>query len=454
MKSKAAIYNLITATLLKFKEKNIQISVVIITLVMTILRFLLNEKGRVSPDSIRYMRFANVLPTIDNTTTPLGYPLSIKLLTYFGFDEFWSSKVIGIASLLFIIFFARKKRFYFRESVILCSLLSFISIFSATLSEALILPFIFILFYISHFIITENWVKWKAFFYLTFILILLYNIRYSALFLIGGTGLFGLISYRKKYASTFIFSAVAGCIFIVLYKFLFIDYFNENYIKVFLEIGLKPTSQLITELFQGLAISFNPFVHMANPAGGIINFGIYGVGILNISIIIFLFIKYKLSETEKYMISLGVSGIACSFLIQYFYSIDALDYRLLCPFNFAIWLVYFKKLFELFGIKVYSIAALSLLSGMGFTWLSKGNYLKNRKEISSFLKNEKLENTPILFYVINAEDIEKHVQIAELISTVNPNLNLTFKPSDTLKKTTLTPHKVLQKIKIDKNKYQ
>jgi hypothetical protein len=66
--------------LIKFKKKYIQISLVIITLVMTILRFLLNEKGRTNPDSIRYMRFAHNLPEIDNTTTPLGYPAAIKFL--------------------------------------------------------------------------------------------------------------------------------------------------------------------------------------------------------------------------------------------------------------------------------------------------------------------------------------------------------------------------------------
>jgi hypothetical protein len=49
---------------------------------MTILRFLLNEKGSVNPDSIRYMRFAHVFLTIDNTTTPLGYPLAIKFFTF------------------------------------------------------------------------------------------------------------------------------------------------------------------------------------------------------------------------------------------------------------------------------------------------------------------------------------------------------------------------------------
>lgn len=438
---------------MKLKEKYIQITLVILTLVMTIFRFLLNEMGRVSPDSVRFMRFAKVLPTIDNTITPLGYPVSIKFFTYFGLDEFWSSKLVGIVALLFIIFFAWKKKFYLKESIILCSLFSFVSIFSATLSEALTLPFIFILLYISHLIIEEKLVKWKAYFYLALLLIVLYNIRYSALFLIGATGLFGLISFRKKYGIIFLFSAATACLYIILYQFLFIDYFNENYIQQTLEIGLNPTSKLVPELFFGLTTSFNPFVHMANPGGGIINWGIFGIGILNILLIAFLFLKNKLSDSEKYMILVGVSGIVCTFFVQYFYWIDPLDYRLLAPFSFPIWLVYFKKLIELFGIKTYSIAALSLLTGMAFMWLSKGFYLENRKEVSAYLHSEKLEKTPLLFYVKNLEDLEK-VQIAELISTVNSNIDFTFKPKDTLQKTTLTPHKVLQKIKIDKNEYQ
>lgn len=438
---------------MKIKEKYIQISMVIITVVMTILRFLLNEIGRVSPDSIRFMRFAKGLPTVDNTITPLGYPLSISFFTLFGFDEFWSSKIVGLASYAFIIFFAWKKNFYLKESIILCSLLSFVSIFSATLSEALTLPFVFVLLYFSHLIITEKIIKWKAFFYLTAILVLLYNIRYSALFLIGGTGLFGLLSFKEKYAKVFIFSAGAACLYVVLYKFLFIDYFNENYLEQSLEVGLKTTSTLVTELFQGIAVSFNPFIHMANPGGGLINYAIYGIGILNILLIVFLFIKNKLLESEKFMLVIGVSGITFTFFVQYFYWIDPLDYRLLSPFSFPIWLVYLKKMNEVFGLKTYMIGALSLLSGLAFTLLSKGFYLQNRKEITKFLKSEKLENKPLLFYVKDLENLED-VQIAELISSVNSNIDFTFKPSDTLKKTTVTPYKVLQKIKIDKNKYQ
>ncbi|MFP3599228.1 hypothetical protein [Chryseobacterium sp. SIMBA_029] len=438
---------------MKIKEKNIQITMVIITLVMTILRFLFNEKGRVNPDSIRYMRFAHVFPTIDNTTTPLGYPLSIKFFTLFGLDEFWGSKAVGIAAFLFIIYFCWKKKFYQRESIVISALFSFVSTYAYTMSEALILPFVFLFLYTAHLVITGKLEKGKAIFYLSLSLIALYNIRYSALFIIGATGLFGLIFWKRKYSPSFIISGAIGLVFIVLYKFLFIDYFNENYVKQFLEIGLHPTSKLLVELFQGLTTSFNPFVHIANPGGGLINYAIYGIGLLNIALMIYLFTRKKLTETESFFILIGITGIICSYFIQYFYSVIPIDYRILAPFIVPLWLLYFSRLFELLNTKVYAIGALSLLSGMAFTWLSKGNYLENRKAISVYLKSENLDQVPIQFFVLKDDNMEE-IRVAELISTVNPRITLTFKPKDSLQRTTLTRYKVFQKIKIDKNKYQ
>lgn len=438
---------------MKCKERNIRIAMIIITLMMIILRFLLNEKGRTNPDSIRYMRFAHVFPTIDNTTTPLGYPLSIKFFTFFGTDEFWSSKIVGISAFLFIIFFAWKKNFFFKESLVLCALFSFLSIYSYTMSEALILPFVLLFLYTCSLIIEGKLEKGKAVFYLALSLIALYNIRYSSLFMMAATGLFGLIFIRRKYSKPFIISGLIGGIFVVLYKFLFIDYFNENYVNEFLEIGLHPTPKLLAELFQGLCTTFNPFIHIANPGGGTINYAIYGIGLLNILLICWLFIRYKLSETEFFFIFISISGIVCSYFIQYFYSVNPIDYRLMAPFSFPVWLVYFRKLFLIFDRKVYAIGFLSIASGMLFTWLSKGNYLENRKEMKQFLQSEKLDKVPLKFYLETAEDLDK-IQVAELISTINPNITLSFKPQDTLNKTTLTRYKVLQKIKIDKNKYQ
>ena len=437
----------------RISESLIQISLIIATFVMIIVRFLLNEKGRTNPDSIRFMRTSKVFPEIDNTTTPLGYPLSLKLFTVFGFDEFWASKIIGILAYFFIVYFAWKKKFYLTETLLIGGLFSFVSIFSYTMSEALILPFVFIFLYVSHQIITEKITGSKAFLYLSLLLIALYNIRYPALFLMGGVLLFGILKFKKSYGKAFIYSGIVGIIFVGLYKVLFIDYFNEKYFDTFLEIGLHPTSQLLVELFQGLTTVFNPFIHIANPAGGIINIGIYGIGLLNIFLMIFLFFKNKLSETEFFLLFIGLIGIICSYFIQYFYSVNPIDYRLMAPFSFGIWLVYFKKLYEIFGKLTYGITVLSLMTGFVFTWLSRGNYLENRREITQFLKSEKLENGRVYFYTETEEDLVR-VQLAELISTVNPNVKITFKPSDTLRKNTLTLHKVLRKIKIETNQFQ
>ena len=162
------------------QEKLLKTSLFVITLVMIVLRFLLNEKGRVTPDSIRFMRQANVFPEIDNTTAPLFYPLFIKIFSFFS-DEFWASKIVGILSYLFIITFAWKKKFYFRESLLVGGLFSMVSLFAATLSEALFLPFLFWLFFISRKVLLEEYSKIWGILLLSLSLILLFNIRYLSL---------------------------------------------------------------------------------------------------------------------------------------------------------------------------------------------------------------------------------------------------------------------------------
>lgn len=282
----------------------------------------------------------------------------------------------------------------------------------------------------------------------------MYNIRYSAVFFVMAIFSFGIFNLKKKYAKIFLISSLFGLSFIGLYQIFFINYFNQDYYKQALEITLKPNSQLLLELFQGLCISFNPFIHIASPNFNILNYGIYGIGAANLILMLFLFLKYKISATEKFALFTSVFCIFCSYFIQYFYSIDALDYRLLSQFILSIWLVYFKKLFQIFGVYTYSIATLSLLTGFTFTWLSRGNYLENRKKITQYLKTEKLDKVPLKYFLLNDLDMEKKIQIAELISTVNPRLSITFKPQDTLQETTLTSYKVTSKIKISKNKFQ
>jgi len=434
-------------------EKIIQILLILMTYVMVILRFLLNEKGRTSPDSIRYLRQSDIFPIIDNIVAPLGYPLFIKLFTFVGLDDFWSSKLVGILAYTFILIFAYQKKFYFKEILVTSALFSLVSIFSYTMSEALVIPFLVLLFYTAKAIIDGKISTNKGIVYLSLLLILMINIRYSSLFLCLGTVFFGLLSYRKAYWKSFVVSGMIGIGFYGLYKISFIDYFNESYLDTFLEIGLKSTPVLLTELFQGLATTFNPFVHIADPNGGLINYGIYGIGVLTMLAMVIIFIKTKLSESEKFIVAVSVVGIICSYSIQYVYSVNAMDYRLLAPFVVGIWMVFFNKLFQIFGSLTYAVALLSLMTGFAFSWMSKGDYLENRKAITAFLESEDIKDETLQFYIKDSIKLDE-VQVAELISTVNPRVYITFKPKDTLRKNILTRWKVESKMKIKKNNYQ
>ncbi len=433
-------------------EKILQTLLIILSYMMIIARFLLNEKGRVNPDSIRYMRQSKIFPIIDNTTAPLGYPLFIKFFTYFGLDEFWSSKFIGILAYTALLIFAYRKRFYFKELLVTSALFSFVSIFSFTMSEAMTLPLVFIFFYVAQQIIENKISQSKGIFLLTILLISLLNIRYSALFFCVGSIVFGMMKIGKHYWKSFAISGVLGIGFYGIYKLLFIDYFNENYVDSFLEIGLKSTPELLTELFQGLATTFNPFIHIADPNGGAINYGIYGIGVLTMLAMVFVFIKTQLSESEKLFLVISLVAIVLSYFVQYVYSVNAIDYRLLAPFVLGIWLVFFKKLFNLFGDLTLGIGFLSLLTGFAFTWLSRGDYLQNRKSVTQFLKSENMLNKQLKFYM--KDEMDNDGQTAELISTVNPHIYISFKAQDTLRKEVLTRYRVEKKINIKKNNYQ
>src|SRR5690606_26179196 len=174
---------------------------------------------------------------------------------------------------------------------------------------------------------------------------------------------------------------------------------------------------------------------------------------LTVLVLIYFMIKKRVTKHEMFFIITGVSGILCSFFVQYFYVVDPINYRLISMFTLPLWLFFFSKIKPILGMKTYLITFLSMGAGVVFIWMARGNYLENRTEAARYLKVENLEETPLLFYAENYEDGEA-IDLAELFSTVQSHLTLTFKKEDTLKRNTLTKHKVLQKIKLDENKYR
>src|SRR5690606_14901705 len=123
----------------------------------------------------------------------------------------------------FILWFAWKKQFYLSEIIMTCALLRLVYLFGYSMSEAMMLPFVFVFLFVGRKVIVWQLEGWKAFFWLSFMLILLFNIRYPGLFFMATAMLFGLINRRKRYGPAFIFSGITGFVFVVIYKLTFID---------------------------------------------------------------------------------------------------------------------------------------------------------------------------------------------------------------------------------------
>ena len=97
---------------------------------------------------------------------------------------------------------------------------------------------------------------------------------------------------------------------------------------------------------------------------------------------------------------------------------------------------------------------MSLLTGFTFSWLSRGNYLENRIAMKHFLTQENLLHQKIYYYNDKKDENFSSVQLAELISTVNPRIYFTENEKDTLKKEVLTKFKIESKLKLKKNRFQ
>jgi hypothetical protein len=94
------------------------------------------------------------------------------------------------------------------------------------------------------------------------------------------------------------------------------------------------------------------------------------------------------------------------------------------------------------------------MTGFVFTWLSKGDYLENRKNVKTYLQTENLTDKKIVIYTDIKENVPEQIQIAELISSVNPKIYISHNPKDTLQTNVLTAYKISKKLKISKNKMQ
>ena len=102
-------------------EKGFIIIIPILVLIYFYVQIIFSS-GKLSPDSLQYLRQADDFWNY-KINFPLGYPLIIKLFTFFSGSSFWASKMVNIFCYLGVLLFSYKKKFYFKETILLFSFL-------------------------------------------------------------------------------------------------------------------------------------------------------------------------------------------------------------------------------------------------------------------------------------------------------------------------------------------
>jgi hypothetical protein len=426
-------------------------------IVSIVFRTLCNDKGRLSPDSIWYFRQARLLPEIELNSFPMLYPMAIKSISLWGIPEFWASKILGLLCFGFLLAFAHAKKFYFNELLALSCLLSFSSLFSISMSEAMLLCLELVLLYQIKNAFEGQKLKPIS---LGVLLILMYQTRYNSLFFAVILGGFALLHFRKKFAKPLAIALLMFGLIYIVYQTYVLPYYNPNYFVERWEPGNKSWLLMLQELPLGILMAFHPLIHIAPPQAGMAAYGIYAIGFANILLMVAIFYrKYKalgFSLYEQFCLYLCVGGILLSFIVQRVYAINPLDFRLLIPFTLPIWLMYFRYLHAyLRKIKPYFKRYLLLNLGISaaFIYLTKADALGNRNKAYAYLKQEGYLDKKLKFYVPNDDPLPAS-KLAELLGSFNPMIEPTGLAKDTLNAQTLSSYKVEQKLKLSKNARQ
>jgi len=322
-----------------------------------------NPDGYLSPDSTNYLRLAqNLLEGkgfevgayyhINNSREyfaiwPVGYPFFIFIVAKItGLSVFWASKLLNILNIgLLLIGF----RLLFKNKAWIYALILFMAgfqhIYTFTWSES---PFILVLFWftiILYRFIKNKDIKFGLSFSLMFLSLLLFLLRYIGFFSFIVLGFIGLLFLFKDKRKFFILSGIS-LINIVLSEL----YLYNNYLKTNFLTGAEKTLDTSTAYDKILMIAKGiiqefllPVTHLT-PKTAIILL----LEILSLLYIFFIsnkkkiFTKFKTDYDKSIFVYtflfVGISYELALIFLRWIFYFDDLDYRLLGPGTFLIWI--------------------------------------------------------------------------------------------------------------------
>lgn len=411
--------------------------------------------GGVTSDSVHYFRLAQEIPDVKWSIFPLGFPLILKFFNFFIQDYFWSGKAVSIVVFLTIGLFSYFRKFHFKETVVLLATKIIFYSFFNSISESVFLALMYFLFYYLYEYFEGRKKSYSFYLIAALLVTLMFAVRYSALYIAVGIGLFYLFHYFNNRKSlhffkndffTFLLLSFAGIGCYMVFNYInFGDFAGEKYRN-------KPYMTGLGEDFYRNVVSvFNSF----NPVLGIKLNGLSRIifmveGVLFLINLVFIYFSIKIwrnyikKNTQSFHSLLIITGLVYTFFLFvtiFFQGIEELNIRLLaessfCYFYSLIFICFKEKIYEK---QIFALAVFSLIFNSLYVIKVPEYYLKRKATIEaqfSTMKGKKYfyiddkDQVRIDTYripIINKEVKYEHLNMQD--ASINGNIIMTKDPS-------------------------
>lgn len=350
--------------------------------------------GGVYADSLSYFEIATDLPNPVTDLFPLGYPAMLRgFFEVFG-DYFWAAKFLNTTMLVVILLFSYFKRFYFKETVLLMTGKTILFVFSIAISEGLFVFLLYFLLYYLNKILVENRKSYKDVLIASVIMLMMFTVRYSGIYVYLSIGAFSAILFFKGKDK----SQIRGMILFLFLSGLGIAgylLFNHNTFGSFTGENLRGKPEEILPIYivrdlLGTANAIDPYIGLKPSSNSMASLAVQFV-VLLIDVFVFVyFLRYfrKAKETNSYhfhaLLWMIAIGYAISLLVSgWLQQIEEMNTRMMAAANiclfFSFLILYFK--YSASDKLIFRVACFFLVFFTLYSLKNPVNYFENRNQI-------------------------------------------------------------------------
>ena len=350
--------------------------------------------GGIGADSLSYFGIASDLPAIETNLFPLGFPVLIKIFHTLFQDYFWAAKMLNIFIVIFVLLFSYFKKFYFRETVLLFTGKTVFFAMNLVISEG---PFIFLLYFLIYFFherLQEKIDSRSFIFSASIILILLFTVRYSGIYIYLGVGILWMLMVFKKVT----FPAQMDFLWVLMISGLGIGAylgFNHAVFGSFTGEHLRGAPAQIYPVYLlrnvfAIANVIDPFIGIKPASNGFLSIA-FQVGLMIFDLVLLRYFITLFREKKRFLqlefhyllwIIAGVYTVTL-FISGLFQQIEELNVRMLAAANFflffSFFVIYFKNLKS--DVLIFRLGSFFLAFLTVYSLKSPENYLQNKRII-------------------------------------------------------------------------